>query len=368
MVARFPAAVCLTLAAFLSQSSVAAEPTSRDQYEGVVRKAIAYLVTKGRAEDGSFSSELGPAVTALTTTALLRHGRSADEPTVAASLAYLRSFVQEDGGIYESGTYYRNYETSVAVVCFASANKDGRYDKLLADADRFLKGLQWDEDEELNRSDTAYGGAGYGRHGRPDLSNTTFLVDALVAAGNEADSEALQRALLFVSRCQNLETSYNTTPFAAKNPDGGFYYTPAAGGTSQAGETPDGGLRSYGSMTYAGLKSMIYAGVGSDDPRVQAAVKWIRKHYNLDANPGMGEAGLYYYYHTFAKALAAIEFDTIQDDTGKVHDWRAELIAELAGRQRADGSWFNENDRWFESDPNLVTAYSLLALSYCRAR
>ena len=30
-------------------------------------------------------------------------------------------------------------------------------------------------------------------------------------------------------------------------------------------------LRSYGSMTYAGLKSMIFAGVGPDDPRVKAA-------------------------------------------------------------------------------------------------
>ena len=150
------------------------------------------------------------------------------------------------------------------------------------------------------------------------------------------------------------------------NPDGGFYYTIAAGGSSQAGELPNGGLRSYGSMTYAGLKSMIYAGVDKDDPRVQAAVDWLRKHYTLDENPGMGAAGLYYYYHTFAKALAAIGQDVFVDEDGTKHNWRAELIAELAKRQQPDGSWVNENSRWLEGDANLVTGYALLALSYCR--
>ena len=115
----------------------------------------------------------------------------------------------------------------------------------------------------------------------------------------------MKKALIFVSRCQNFESANNTLPFAAKNPDGGFYYTAAAGGESPAGKTPNGGLRSYGSMTYAGLKSMIYAGVGRDDPRVKAATKWIEQHYDLTSNPGMGPSGLYYYYHTAAKALDA---------------------------------------------------------------
>ena len=119
-------------------------------------------------------------------------------------------------------------------------------------------------------------------------------------------------------------------------------------------------------MTYAGLKSMIYAGVGPEDQRVKAAVTWIRKHYDLESNPGMGTSGLYYYYHTFAKALEAMGQDKIADDAGVQHDWRAELIRELAKRQQPDGSWVNENDRWLEGDANLVTGYALLALSYCR--
>ena len=46
-------------------------------------------------------------------------------------------------------------------------------------ADRFIKGIQWDEGEGLDKSETGYGGAGYGKHKRPDLSNTTFMVEAL---------------------------------------------------------------------------------------------------------------------------------------------------------------------------------------------
>ena len=127
-----------------------------------------------------------------------------------------------------------------------------------------LKDIQWDQDEGVNRADPGWGGGGYGKHKRPDLSNTSFLIEALKATGNDQDSEAIQRALTFVSRCQNLESAHNTTPFGAKINDGGFYYTAAAGGTSQLGKTESGGLRSYPSMTYAGLKSMIFAGGGPD--------------------------------------------------------------------------------------------------------
>jgi len=342
-----------------------ASPQDAQAYHQAVDRAVRFLA-QAQEPNGAYSSHAGPGVTALVSAALMRTGRAPEDPMVARSLEYLEGCIRPDGGIYAEGRMVRNYETCLAIVCFAAANRDGRYDKTLARADRFIKGLQWDEEEGHGKESYSYGGAGYGQHKRPDLSNTAFLIDALRAAGNGPDDEAMQRALVFVSRCQNLESPHNTTRFSAKNPDGGFYYTPADGGTSQAGQTPTGGLRSYGSMTYAGLKSMIYAGVGPDDPRVKAALEWIRKHYGLDANPGMGNAGLYYYYHTFAKALDAAGLRTIEDAQGQRHDWRHDLLEELVRRQRPDGAWVNENARWMESDPNLVTGYALLALSYCR--
>ncbi len=136
-------------------------------YEQAVQKAVDFLRTKGQAKDGSFSAAASPAVTALVTTAVLRNGRTADDPLVAKSLKYLQGFVQPDGGIYQPKTQHRNYETCVAIVCFAEANRDGRYDKLLAAADRFVKGLQWDEGEKRDISDPTYGGAGYGSTSGP---------------------------------------------------------------------------------------------------------------------------------------------------------------------------------------------------------
>jgi len=345
------------------------QPIGDAEIDQAIKKGIDFLRSRGQAENGAFSPETGAAVTALCIRAILEHRPQATaDPAVKKALKFLDSKIQGDGGIYADGSRYRNYETSVAVGAMLQANTDGRYDSVLKRAEAFLKQIQWDEGEGIESSDPAYGGAGYGKHERPDLSNTSFLIDALQELGNESDDEAIQKALKFVVRTQNLAGEGNDTDHAGSIGDGGFYYTPAAGGQSQAGEDGAGGLRSYGSMTYAGLKSMIYAGLAADDPRVLAAMNFIRKHYSLKDNPGMGKAGLFYYYHTFAKALDAANVEIIDDANGKPHSWRKELTGQILRMQQADGSWVNsENDRWMEGDRQLVTAYALLALAFCRS-
>ncbi len=351
-------------------TAVADEPKSlvdrQKLYEDVMQRGADYLLERGQHEDGSFTKAADPGVSALCLTALLRAGRSPDDPAVEKSLEYLSTFIQPDGGIYRPGSFYQNYETCISMLAFHEANTDGRYRDILDRAAKFVRDLQWDESEGKDASDPAYGGAGYGRHKRPDLSNTQFFIEALKAEENDENREAIQRALIFVSRSQNLESEHNQLPFPKLNPDGGFYYTPVASGESEAGSSESGGLRSYGSMTYAGLKSMIHAGVAADDPRVVAAIQWLKKNYSLAENPGMGDSGLYYYLHTFAKALNALGESEFLSEDGKRHDWRWELLEALAEKQNGDGSWVNANARWMENDPNLVTAYSLLALSYCK--
>ncbi|WP_246114418.1 prenyltransferase/squalene oxidase repeat-containing protein [Rubripirellula tenax] len=329
-------------------------------------RGIEFLKNRGQADDGSFSPETGAAVTGLCVRAILEHRPAAvNDPAVKKAIDFIESKIQPDGGIYAAGSKWKNYETSVAVGALIKANGDHKFDSVLKRAELFLKGIQWDEDEGVTPADAAYGGAGYGSHSRPDLSNTAFLIDALRELGNDADDESIQKALKFVIRTQNLAGEGNDTEHADDIGDGGFYYTPAAGGQSQAGESDGGGLRSYASMTYAGLKSMIHAGLTKDDPRVVAAMDFIRKNYSLDANPGMGTAGLFYYYHTFGKALDVAEIETLDDASGQPHVWREELVRTLARHQQNDGSWVNsENDRWMEGDRNLVTAYALLALAF----
>ena len=350
-------------------SPVAARAADEAAIRAAIAKASAHLAAQGQAADGGYSAELGPGVTALVVMALTRTGTPVDAPSVARGVDYLLSFRRDDGAIAAQDSPVANYETSIALVALVACNGDGRYAREIREAEAFLKGLQWDDGEGKDVADPAHGGAGYGRKSRPDLSNTAFFIEALRAAGASADDPAIQKALVFVSRSQNLVGPENTAPFAERNtnPDdaGGFYYTPAAGGESQAGERPDGGLRSYGSMTYAGLKSMIFAGLTRDDPRVKAAIEWLRRHYTFAENPGMGDAGLYYYFHTASKALDALGEDRFTDAAGMAHDWRGELSDVLLAKQREDGSWANENKRWLEDDPNLVTAYALLALAHC---
>lgn len=366
--------LCLLLVLVLSLSGFTApcvalqsETAEADVWQDSFDRAVKWLRDEGQAEDGSFSAPAGPGVTALVATGLMNNGIPADDPMVEKAIKYVQGFVQPDGGVHGHESLYKNYETSLAVMMFAAANSNRQYDEVIANADAFLKRIQWGADDHpVESSDARFGGSGYGKHGRPDLSNTGFTLEALIAAGNEADSEAIQRALVFVSRTQNLVSEHNDTGLAEKNPDGGFYYTPAGEGESQAGPADGGGLRSYASMTYAGLKSMLYAGVDKDDVRVKAAVDWIRRNYDLESNPGMGQQGLYYYYHVFAKALHHFGEESFVDGEGVEHHWRSELLAELASRQLDDGAWTNDNDRWMESDPNLVTGYVLLALAYCK--
>jgi len=76
----------------------------------------------------------------------------------------------------------------------------------------------------------------------------------------------------------------------------------------------------------------------------------------------MGAQGLFYYYHTMAKALNAYGDEIIVDSEGKKHRWGEELADQLLQIQHADGYWVNENGRWWENNPVLVTAYVVLAL------
>ncbi len=331
-------------------------------------KAVMFLRPR-QSGDGSWSPDRKePGITALVVTALLRSGRVVPgDPAVAKALTYLEQFLGPKGGLTEAP--HSNYTTSIALMAFHEANQGGRYDRIIKGGQEFLKTMQWDEGEAKGRDHDFYGGAGYGgTNSRPDLSNTSFMIEALRDTGLPADDPGLQKALVFVSRCQNLKSEFNDRPWAGKVDDGGFIYTAAGGGSSVAGKTDDGGLRSYAGMTYAGLKSMIYAGLTSDDPRVKAASAYIAKHYTLDENPGIGQRGLYYYYQTFAKAMALIGKPTFVDSSGKEHDWRAELVDALAKRQNPNGSWVNPADSFMEGDPNIVTAYALLALASARRK
>ncbi len=330
----------------------------------LTEKAVTFLRSRQEA-DGSWSPDRKePGITALVVTGLMRSKRvTASEPTITKALSYLEGFVDASGGMPKAA--HANYSTAIALMAFKEANVGGRYDAIIRGSQEFMKSKQWDEAEGKQPADAFYGGAGYGgNNSRPDLSNTSFMIEALRESGVPADDPALQKALVFISRCQNLKSEFNDQPWADDVNDGGFIYTAANGGSSVAGMQDGGGLRSYASMTYAGLKSMIYAGLTADDPRVKAATEYLAKHYSVEENPGLGQRGVYYYYQALAKTLSLLGKTTFTDANKQDHDWRADLVGALAKRQDANGSWVNKNDGFMEGDANLVTSYGLLALSY----
>src|SRR5262249_40719965 len=210
------AAVLVTGMALPARAADPAVGPDPKEVQAVLDKAIAYL-RKRQGQDGSFAPKVaGPGVTALVAAGLLRNGYAADDPLVAKALGYVESKVQKDGGIYDK--FLANYVTSVALMAFAEANKNGKYDTVIKNATQFLKRLQYGDN--VDRKDAKYGGSSYDGKGRPDLSNTQYFLEAMQAAGVAKDDPAVQRALKFISRCQNLPGEFQHEPFAEKtSPD-----------------------------------------------------------------------------------------------------------------------------------------------------
>lgn len=335
------------------------------------RRGARFLLAT-QASDGGWGPQYRVGVSALALRALVQEPSVGPaDPAVRRGVAFILEAQQPDGGVYSGDGLQKNYESSV-VLSLLSALHDPSHADAIKRLQRFLTDNQWDEGEGKPRTDVFYGGAGYGHGKRPDLSNTQMMLEALHDSGLPASDPAYQKALVFIQRCQMLGET-NDQPFAKGSTQGGFIYSPANGGESKAETVDIDGrqeLRCYGTMTYAGFKSMLYAGLSRDDQRVKAALGWIQGNWTLTANPNMPEKqsqeGLFYYYHVFARALAAWGQDTITDSVGREHRWREELVTRLRRIQQEDGSWVNEQDRWMEGLPELTTAYAMLALQAAR--
>ena len=350
--------------------------TLRQEANAAISRGINWLLAK-QGENGNWSNPDFPALTALPLWVIAQDG--GHEDAVAKATTYIMGTRNENGSFCREPSEPRkggglcNYNTALCMVgLHATGNPD--FVPAVQQARAFIAKTQ-------HLGDDIYrGGMGYDPDtGRPyaDLSNSYLAYEAMklteqvedlrTEVGERADLD-WQAAQQFIERVQNRPES-NDQPWASDDPadHGGFAYKPdssmAGSFTNEQGQIR---LRSYGSMTYAGLLSFIYADVDKNDPRVQSAFEWTQKFWNIDENPGMGLQGLFYYYQTLAKALKAMDVDVIETADGRNVNWRNELIKKLLSLQKieADGTgyWVNTEGRWWEADPTLVTSYSLLAL------
>jgi squalene-hopene/tetraprenyl-beta-curcumene cyclase len=317
----------------------------------------AQYLRQNQQADGTW--EKNPGITGLAVTSVLRqtgvdHARSL--PEVTKALDYLKGLAKPDGGVYEKDLPH--YMTAVSMMALIEGGRAG--DKAVIEKGReYLTTNLLDESEGVNPSDIWYGGMGYGSAPRPnrraDLISTEYALRALKEASLPGDNAAWDKAIKFLQRTQN-NSETNDQKWAAN--DGGFVYYP---GFSYHTE---GGTKSYGSVTYAGLLSYTYANLKKQDPRVQAALKWIRENYTVDENPGMGQKTVYYYYMVFAKALQAVDEPVIVDARGQRHNWREELGRKILTLQHPEGYWVNEvKDEW-QDNKVLVTAFTMATIEY----
>ena len=344
----------------------------KKEVQHAIGKGLDWL-KKNQKKEGYWSQAEYPALTSLVLTAFMgdpsKKYNIKEQKFIQKGYDYVKSCIKPDGGIYVNGL--ANYNTAVSIMAFKSS-RNPEYADIIKKARNFIVSLQYKADKESG--DALNGGIGYSHPDkRPDLSNTMMALEAIYYTKflKDADKQVEEfkelnwKAVVeFIQNCQNLP-EYNKQSWVAsdKKNKGGFIYAP---GESKAGKTEstsnETALRSYGSISYVGLLSYIYADMKHDDPRVKAVFNWLKQNYTLEENPGMGKQGLYYYYHTMAKALSLYHVADLEIEKGRTVDWRHDLALKLFNHQKPEGHWINENGRFWERDPVLVTSYAVIIL------
>lgn len=346
------------LACVMAWPALALTAETQAAAKAALDKGFAYLRATQQA-DGSWSDRRFPGLSALALWAMASAKDTRNAEAAAKATAYIVSCAQPDGGIYvpipgRRGGGLGNYNTCLCLTALHAAGGKAKHADVLLAARAYVASTQV-ETEGLHE-----GGFGYDKsspRAYTDLNNTFYALEAmrrtedveeLRPAGEKRVDVDWEKARAYVLAMQETE-----------GPDaGGFVYnreTPRAG----SGET----LRSYGSMTYAGLLAMLHCKLSREDPRVRSTYQWLGRHWSLEENPGQGNQGLYFYYDVLARALDAAQVRTLTLADGSAVDWREELAKALVARQRADGAWVNASNRFWEADPALSTSYALLALT-----
>jgi squalene-hopene/tetraprenyl-beta-curcumene cyclase len=358
----------------LPPPAIVSDTSFRNEIQRAVDRGLAWLQTNQNT-NGWWSTPDHPAVTALALMAFKGepgHRYQRAEPDwLKRGYTYVLGCAQPDGGIHRTNLV--TYNTALGMMGLLAADKP-EYEPTILRARRYLASLQVDFGEKGKTDNVFDGGVGYGTHyEHSDMGNTAAALEALYYSKRLLEDKSLAdardldwaAAIHFLQNCQNLPAS-NTQDWVSDKPRdrGGFVYYP--GHSMAGGETNTAtgrvALRSYGSISYAGLMSYIYADLKRDDPRVLAVFGWLQKNYTLEENPSLGPQGLYFYFHTMAKALTVYGVSDLELQSGQKVNWRRELAMKLLNLQRNDGSWYNDNGRWWERDPALVTSYAVLAL------
>ncbi len=370
-----------TLVATTALSAADPVPPTAAEVDALIDKAQNYILSQAQPNGAFVPGQkfvLGISVLAAEALACAPKAIPASDPRLTRTLAYVNGFRQGDGGVYDPGEGLGNYNTSIALMLWTATGT--AEPAAITGAQNYLFGLQNADPASPNKGGIGYGSKGPGWE---DLSNTSWAIAALRGSGVPSSDPRMQEALKFLSRCQDL-SSVNKLPWARDS--GGAVYSPdeskADGSwnreTPKSGEVPPK-LEPYGSMTYALISSYVVLDLKPDDPRVAAALGWIKANWTFVKNPGMvnsekkpkaDQQGLFYYYRVAAKTFEHLHAGPFELKDGRLVDWRRELFDAIVARARIEGGtaqWNNDQDRWGEGVPVLTTSYVLRSLKGLRS-
>lgn len=374
--------LCLSLVvAILGQLGFASTPSEADK---AIKDGAKWLAAQQK-ESGAFSQEQFPGLTGLALWALVSTGDEAYKPNIDKAVEFLKTKVQPDGGIYSAipgrkGGGLGTYNTAICLTALAET-KRADLTEIILNARTYLAGSQISGDETYN------GGFGYDKAAPrtyADLMNTHFVMEAMRRSQSYEDMRPAGQAKADINWSAALEFAESLhNDENAGDSAGGFAYSPAdakAGMEKTDGKKPAATeakpskekivMRSYGSITYAGLLALVYCELEPTDPRVRSTLDWASRHWTLEENPGVGDQGLYFFYNVIGRSLTAagIKEIPVAGEEGKTINWSDELIKKVDSLQKEKGNWVNKNGRFWENDPVLSTSYSILSLTFASGK
>jgi len=317
----------------------------RAHIQTAIDSAAKWLV-KHQQPNGAFQStkENGAPALALTGMALWALSQSEVVPQACdAAAAHLLSFQQEDGGIYDPTQGFVRYTAAVArqgLQTWAQHRNEPSVQEALEQLNLFVYRHQ--SLESLADAEK-----------RAAPGQITAEVEQMLQRDDL--SPDIRKALEFLMAARRKATDQ----------------TPSR--LSQTSATDE----SNPAITYDELLRYMGEISNPDNPTVWKTYYALRAYYRLDGNPDLTKrygpdgfqdksAGLYHYYLTAARTLGTVSRPELKMLDGTRHDWAKELSQKLISLQNDEGFWVNENPRWLEGDPLLVTCYVMISLSICR--
>ncbi len=343
-------ALLLAPALILAPAPPARADVTSAEVEEAIRNGVRFLA-RIQQPDGSWpdvDARSHTGTTSLVMLALLTAGEKPGTPMIDKALAFLEQFSATD--------LNSTYAVSLQTMVFATADP-ARFRIQLA------RNVEWLERAQIKPGD-----------GNPNWPGAwTYAADK----GAPADNSNSQYALLGLNAAAEVGIPVKGEVWVRARQ----YWEMAQFNRGGWGYMPHGGDQPTGSMTCAGLASLVISGTkrfegqetllpdgtvrncgqGGVNINLQRGIDWIGSHFRVSENWSRGQQWKFYYLYGLERAGRL----TGQRYFGE-HDWYREGAEYLVHEQdKLTGQWVGRDS--VENKPQIATSFALLFLAKGRA-